>query len=105
MTAPLVTTEAAAYALVDGAVGAWRDRYPDVPVVPEVVRRDPASALVTGSAGAALLAVGSRGRRAGLGAVFGSVSRAVVDGAAAPVAVVRRGTEPSAAEAHPWAPR
>ncbi|SHN66587.1 Nucleotide-binding universal stress protein, UspA family [Geodermatophilus obscurus] len=105
VTAPLVTTEAAAYALVDGAVGAWRDRYPDVPVLPEVVRRDPASALVTGSAGAALVVVGSRGRRAGLGAVFGSVSRAVVDGAAAPVAVVRRGTEPFAAEAHPWAPR
>ncbi len=104
VTAPLVTTEAAAYALVDGAVGAWRERYPDVPVVPEVVRRDPASALVTGSTGAALVVVGSRGRRAGWGAVFGSVSRAVVDGATIPVAVVRRGTGPSAARVHPWAP-
>ncbi len=105
VTAPLVTTEAAAYALVDGAVGAWRERYPDVPVVPEVVRRDPASALVTGSTGAALVVVGSRGRRAGWGAVFGSVSRAVVDGATTPVAVVRRGTGPSAARVQPWAPR
>ena len=95
VTAPLVTTEAAARALVDGAVAAWRERYPDVAVTTEVVRRDPASALVTRSAGAALVVVGSRGRRAGLGVVCGSVSRAVVDGAAGPVAVVRRGAEPS----------
>ena len=103
VTAPLVTTEAAAHALVDGAVAAWRERYPEVPVTTEVVRCDPVSALIAGSAGAALVVVGSRGRRAGLGALFGSVSRAVVDGAAAPVAVVRRGTEPSAAGADRWA--
>ncbi|MGY1680303.1 universal stress protein [Geodermatophilus sp. SYSU D01176] len=103
VTAPLVTTEAAAHALVDGAVAAWRERYPDVPVTTQVVRCDPASALIAGSAGAALVVVGSRGRRAGLRALFGSVSHAVVDGAAAPVAVVRRGTEPSAAGAAPWA--
>ncbi|WP_198588027.1 universal stress protein [Geodermatophilus chilensis] len=105
VTAPLVTTEAAAYALVDGAVAAWRELYPDVPVTTEVVRCDPVSALVTGCADAALVVVGSRGRRAGLGAVFGSVSRAVVEGATTPVAVVRRGTEPSPPEAHRWASR
>ncbi|MBM7804915.1 nucleotide-binding universal stress UspA family protein [Geodermatophilus bullaregiensis] len=105
VTAPLVTTEAAAHALVDGAVARWRERYPHVPVTTEVVRRDPAAALIAGSAGAALVVVGSRGRRAGLGAVFGSVSRAVVDGALGPVAVVHRRTEPSPPEAHRWASR
>ncbi|MGR7028114.1 universal stress protein [Geodermatophilus sp. URMC 62] len=103
--APLVTTEAAAHALVDDAVGRWRELYPDVPVGTEVVRRDPAAALIARSAGAALVVVGSRGRRAGLGAVFGSVSRAVVVGAAGPVAVVHRGTEPSPPGAYRWASR
>lgn len=105
VTAPLVTTEAGAYALVDGAVARWRELYPDVPLTTEVVRRDPVSALISGSAGAALVVVGSRGRRGGLGALFGSVSRAVVDGAAGSVAVVRRGTEPSPPEAYRWAAR
>jgi len=103
VTAPLVTSEAGAYALVDAAVSRWRALYPDVPVTTEVARRDPVSALVTGSAGAALVVVGSRGRRGGLGSLFGSVSRAVVDAAAGPVAVVRRGTEPSPPDVHRWA--
>ena len=105
VTAPLVTTEAGAYALVDGAVARWRELYPDVPLTTEVVRRDPVSALVTGSAGAALVVVGARSRRGGLGTLFGSVSRAVVDGAPGPVAVVRPGTEPSPPGAYRWAAR
>ncbi len=105
VTAPLITTEAAAYALVDHAVERWRQLYPHVPVTTEVVRRDPVPTLIACSADAALVVVGSRGRRGGLGAVFGSVSRAVVDGAAGPVAVVHRGTEPSPPEAHRWASR
>lgn len=105
VTAPLVTTEAAAHALVEGAVATWRELYPHVPVTTEVVRRHPAAALVAGSAGAALVVVGSRYRRAGLGAVFGSVSRAVVNGAVGPVAVVHPGTEPSPPEVYRWASR
>jgi nucleotide-binding universal stress UspA family protein len=61
-----------------------------VAVTTEVVRRDPADALIAGSLGAALVVVGSRARGRALGAMFGSVSRAVLDGAAGPVAVVRR---------------
>jgi nucleotide-binding universal stress UspA family protein len=105
VTAPLVTTEAGAYALVEHALARWRGLYPDVPLTIEVVRRDPVSALVTGSADAALVVVGSRGRRGGLGTLFGSVSRAVIDGAAGSVAVVPRGTEPSPPEAYRRAAR
>jgi nucleotide-binding universal stress UspA family protein len=92
--APPARTEVAAYVLVDAALARWREEYPDVPVDIEVVRRDPASALIAGSSGAALVVVGSRGHGWALGAVLGSlsgsVSRAVLDGAAGPVAVVRR---------------
>ncbi|WP_176832540.1 universal stress protein [Geodermatophilus sp. DSM 45219] len=103
VTAPLVTTESGAHALVDGAVARWRELYPDVPVTTEVVRRDPVSALVTGSADAALVVVGSRGSRGGLATLFGSVGRAVIDVAAGPVAVVPRGTGSSPPAAHRWA--
>jgi nucleotide-binding universal stress UspA family protein len=105
VTAPLVSTEAGAYALVDGALARWRELYPDVPVTTEVVRRDPVSALVTGSADAALVVVGSRGWRGGLATLFGSVGRAVIDRAAGPVAVVPRGTGSAPPEAHRWAAR
>ncbi|MFD2092101.1 universal stress protein [Blastococcus deserti] len=105
VTAPLVTTEAAAYALVDGAVAGWRQVYPEVRLCTAVVRRDPCSALIGASAGAALVVVGARGRRARLGPLVRSVSRALLEGAAGPVAVVRRGTQPSAPEVHRWAAR
>lgn len=89
LTAPLSTTEAAAHDLVERAVARWRREYPDVAVTTEVVRRAPADALIARSVGVALLVVGARGRGRGLGAMFGSVSRSVVDGATGPVAVVR----------------
>ena len=90
VTAPLVATEAAAYALTDGALAPWQAQYPDVPVSTVVVRRDPVTALLTASAGAALVVVGSRQGGRAREAVFGSVSRAVLDGAPGTVAVVRR---------------
>ena len=89
VAAPPAVGEAGAYTCAEATVGRWRARYPDVPVVVEVVRRDPVSALVRGSAGAALVVVGSHGRRAG--ATFGSVSRSVLGAAVAPVAVVPPG--------------
>jgi nucleotide-binding universal stress UspA family protein len=98
ITAPLSTTEDAAYALVEQALARWRREYPDVPVTTEVVRRDPVDALVAGSVGAALVVVGSRCRGRALGAVFGSVSRAVLDRAAGPVAVVPHVARPIARE-------
>lgn len=88
-----VPTESAAYAVVESAVAEWRELYPEVPLTTEVVHLDPATALIAGSVGAALVVVGSRGRRGGFGTLSASVSRAVVDGAAGPVAVVRPGSE------------
>lgn len=88
VTAPLATSEAGAYRRTEAAVARWRAVYPDVPVVVEVVHRDPTSALIEGSAGATLVVVGTRGRGRARGAVFGSVSRGVVDGVPGPVAVV-----------------
>lgn len=88
--APLVTSETAAYRLVDAALDRWTDRFPGVPVTAEVVRRDAAGALIAGSAEAALVVVGSRGLGRVRGAVLGSVSHAVLEGVAGPVAVVRR---------------
>ncbi|MDK3255865.1 universal stress protein [Blastococcus capsensis] len=88
VTAPLMTSEVGAYDLLHTSLARWRTEYPDVPVDVEVVRRDPTSALIEGAAGAALVVVGTRGRGPARGAVFGSVSRAVVDGVPGAVAVV-----------------
>ncbi|RBY94888.1 universal stress protein [Blastococcus sp. TBT05-19] len=92
VTAPLITTEVGAHDLLHRSLARWRTEYPDVAVVPEVVRGDPTSALVESSVGAALVVVGTRGRGPARGAVFGSVSRAVVEGVAGAVAVVPAGT-------------
>jgi nucleotide-binding universal stress UspA family protein len=62
---------------------------PEVPVERVVVRDPPAAALVARSHGAGLVVVGSRGRGTVRGALLGSVSQAVLQHAAAPVAVVR----------------
>ena len=92
VTAPLITTEVGAHDVLHRSLARWRTEYPDVPVVPEVVRRDPTSALIDGARGAALVVVGTRGRGPARGAVFGSVSRAVVDGVRGAVAVVPAAT-------------
>ena len=88
VAAPLISSEVGAYDLLHRSLARWRTEYPDVPVDVEVVRRDPTSALLAGAAGAALVVVGTRGRGPARGAVFGSVSRAVVDRAPGAVAVV-----------------
>ncbi|TYB43932.1 universal stress protein [Actinomadura chibensis] len=67
------------------ALAPWRERYPQVKVVKDVVAGHPIEALATVSAGAALVVVGSRGRSVPLG----SVSHGVIHHAHCPVAVVR----------------
>lgn len=73
----------------DGALARWRQWFPLVEVTTKLVCDDPAQALVRESAGAALVAVGSRGRGRMTGALFGSVSQRVMRTAQCAVAVVR----------------
>lgn len=75
---------AAAQRLLDDAVTAWSDRYPEVPVR-RVLRHglDPAFALTASSRTACLVVVGPS-------ATAGGVTRALLHRAGCPVAVVRR---------------
>jgi len=68
----------------------WQDRYPNVRVHQIVVRDQPAHQLVTHSAEAQLLVVGSRGRGGFGGMLVGSVSESVAQLARTPVIVVRQ---------------
>jgi nucleotide-binding universal stress UspA family protein len=69
-------------------VGAWAEKFPEVDVRQQVLRRDPVDALVDASRGAELLVVGSRGRGAMRSLVLGSVSHAVLHHSRCPVAVI-----------------
>jgi nucleotide-binding universal stress UspA family protein len=66
----------------------WREKYPDVEVVSEVVHGGPARILGGVSARADLLVVGTRGRGGFAGLLLGSVSHAILHYAHCPVAVV-----------------
>jgi nucleotide-binding universal stress UspA family protein len=77
------------------ALATWRHKFPTVDVREAVIQDNPAAALVTASAGAELLVVGSRGRGGFASLLLGSVSHAVLHHAHCPVAVVRpTDTEP-----------
>jgi nucleotide-binding universal stress UspA family protein len=73
----------------------FRDEYPDVEVVDELVHEKPALALLRASDRADLLVVGSRGRGGFHGLAHGSVSHAILHYSACPVAVVRPHPTPS----------
>lgn len=79
--------------ILAGSLAAWRERYPDLPVVHRLVPHRPAAALVEESTRAGLVVVGARGRGGFAGLVTGSVSHALLHHADCPVAVVRRGPE------------
>jgi nucleotide-binding universal stress UspA family protein len=66
----------------------WREKYPDVEVVTEVVQGGPVRILGGLSARADLLVVGTRGRGGFTGLLLGSVSHALLHHAHCPVAVV-----------------
>lgn len=76
-------------AMTAEAVAGWAEKCPEVKIHTKVVRGRPAAALVEASAGADLLVVGCRGHGGFLGLLLGSVSRAVLQLAPCPVAVVR----------------
>ncbi|MDI5942027.1 universal stress protein, partial [Micromonospora sp. DH15] len=65
------------------------ERWPQVPVEAQVVRRRPVAALTDASRDAQLLVVGGRGHGEFTGLLLGSVSHAVLHRAGCPVAVVR----------------
>jgi nucleotide-binding universal stress UspA family protein len=68
-----------------------RDRFPEVDVEVKLVDGHAGRAMVEESGDAALVVVGSRGRGGFQGLLLGSVSQAVLQHAACPVAVVRSG--------------
>jgi nucleotide-binding universal stress UspA family protein len=69
----------------------WRERFPDVEVVHDVIQARPIRALAGASAGADLLVVGTRGRGGFAGLILGSVSHAMLHRAHCPVAIVPPG--------------
>ncbi|MEU4607335.1 universal stress protein [Kribbella sp. NPDC023972] len=71
------------------AMESRRARFSGIDVQAELVHSHPAQALIDFSAGAELLVVGSHGRGGFAGMLLGSVSQAVLQHAACPVAVVR----------------
>lgn len=91
--ASLVEWDASAEsAVLAERLAGWGQKYPQVAVRRTVVRDGAVRALVTASAGAQLVVVGSRGRGNAAGLLLGSVSHGVLHGAHCPVAVVRPGT-------------
>jgi nucleotide-binding universal stress UspA family protein len=74
---------------LDRVLGPWRRRFVDVPVEAHLLRGDPVAALLAASRGAALVVVGSRGRRGPLRGLSRSVGSALVQRADCPTVVVR----------------
>jgi len=92
--ASLVEWDASAEsAVLAERLAGWGQKYPQVAVRRTVVRDGAVRALVTASAGAQLVVVGSRGRGNAAGLLLGSVSHGVLHGANCPVAVVRPGAD------------
>jgi len=91
---------AAERAALDDLLVDWRQKYPQVQVVAEVVVGAPSRALINASRTAGLVVVGSRGRGGFRGLLLGSVSQQLLHHSRCPVAVVREmpeDTEPPAA--------
>jgi nucleotide-binding universal stress UspA family protein len=77
------------------AMKSKRVLFPAIDVQTKLVHAHPAQALIHASAGAELVVVGSHGRGGFAGMLLGSVSQAVLQHAACPVAVVRPHRTPS----------
>jgi nucleotide-binding universal stress UspA family protein len=91
--------EVDARAVLDEALGRWRDQFPGTPVHVRVSRAAPAPALLAASWGAALVVLGCRGRGLVRSRFCGSVGRDVARHALSPLAIVgarsiRRPTAP-----------
>lgn len=77
------------YALLSEQLAGWQDKYPDVQIQHNVVRRRPTHALLDASKHAQLVVVGSRGRGGFTGLLLGSTSHALVAHGFCPVIVAR----------------
>ena len=86
--------------LLSEALAGWREKYPDVEVVPRVVRGRIRQTLIEATRNAQLAVVGARGRGGFAGMLLGSVSQALLQHADCPVTVVphdARGNHPAEA--------
>lgn len=70
------------------SLAGWQERYPDVEVERDVIRRPSVPGLVDEARGARLLIVGAHGRHPLVDRALGSVSQGVLHHAPCPVAVV-----------------
>ncbi|WP_345593970.1 universal stress protein [Streptomyces marokkonensis] len=70
------------------ALGPWRERFPDVPVIEHVEMGSAGQVLLSVAAEAQLMVVGRRSRRTAVGARIGSVAHGVLHHADCPVAVI-----------------
>lgn len=73
---------------LEETLAVWREKYPDVEVLSEIVQGRPARVLGGVSARADLLVVGTRGRGGFAGLLLGSVGHTLLHHAHCPVAVV-----------------
>jgi nucleotide-binding universal stress UspA family protein len=90
LTVDLEALEQEEYALLSEQLAGWQDKYPDVQIQHNVVRRRPTHALLDASKNAQLLVVGSRGRGGFTGLLLGSTSHALVAHGRCPVIVARQ---------------
>lgn len=75
----------------------FREDYPDVEVQEQLVRSPAVQALVSASATAAMVVVGSHGHSPAMGALLGSVSNGLLHKATVPVVVVPPALTPASA--------
>ena len=90
LTVDLDAIEQEEYALLSEQLAGWQDKYPDVQIQHNVVRRRPTHALLDASKHAQLLVVGSRGRGGFTGLLLGSTSHALIAHGFCPVIVARQ---------------
>jgi nucleotide-binding universal stress UspA family protein len=83
--------------LTSEILAGFRDDYPDVEVIENLVRAPAVMALLDASKGAAMVVVGSHGHGPAIGALLGSVSHGLLHRATLPVVVVPPDHEPETA--------
>jgi nucleotide-binding universal stress UspA family protein len=87
---PTPAEDAEERARLEQQLAPWRDKYPGVPVEVTLTHTGIASVLVTASARAQLVVVGSHGRGVIAGALLGSTGLQLLHHAQCPVYIVRR---------------